>query len=83
MDNSETATEASEVDGASVEAAAAGAAVEEAAGAARAARTAGGDRSAATEFEWNIIPLLNPDGYEFSRTTDRMWRKNRRNGLST
>jgi len=23
------------------------------------------------------MPLLNPDGYEFSRTDDRMWRKNR------
>ncbi|KAK9501207.1 hypothetical protein O3M35_002277 [Rhynocoris fuscipes] len=29
--------------------------------------------------EWHIIPLLNPDGYEFSRTEDRMWRKNRAN----
>lgn len=25
-----------------------------------------------------IIPLANPDGYEFSRTADRLWRKNRR-----
>ena len=24
-----------------------------------------------------ILPLLNPDGYEYSRTTDRLWRKNR------
>ena len=23
------------------------------------------------------MPMLNPDGYEFSRNTDRMWRKNR------
>ena len=28
-------------------------------------------------FEWHIIPLLNPDGYQYSRTTDRLWRKNR------
>ncbi|XP_073976862.1 carboxypeptidase B-like isoform X2 [Rhodnius prolixus] len=28
-------------------------------------------------IEWHIIPLLNPDGYEFSRIEDRMWRKNR------
>ena len=28
--------------------------------------------------DWFIIPLLNPDGYEFSHTSDRMWRKNRR-----
>ncbi len=28
--------------------------------------------------EWFIIPVLNPDGYEFTWTTNRMWRKNRR-----
>ena len=26
---------------------------------------------------WLIIPVANPDGYEFSHTTDRYWRKNR------
>jgi hypothetical protein len=25
-----------------------------------------------------LVPLVNPDGYEFSRSTDLMWRKNRR-----
>lgn len=25
-----------------------------------------------------LVPMANPDGYEFSHTTDRMWRKNRR-----
>jgi len=30
------------------------------------------------KYEWHIVPLANPDGYEFSRTSDRMWRKNRR-----
>ncbi|HUF29822.1 MAG TPA: M14 family metallopeptidase [Gemmatimonadaceae bacterium] len=25
-----------------------------------------------------IIPVVNPDGYEYSHTTDRFWRKNRR-----
>ncbi len=24
-----------------------------------------------------VVPLVNPDGYEFSRTTNRFWRKNR------
>ncbi|XP_053686630.1 carboxypeptidase B-like [Sabethes cyaneus] len=27
--------------------------------------------------EWVIIPAANPDGYEYSRITNRMWRKNR------
>jgi murein tripeptide amidase MpaA len=27
--------------------------------------------------DWYIMPLLNPDGYEYSHTNDRMWRKNR------
>ena len=25
-----------------------------------------------------VAPMVNPDGHEFSRTTDRLWRKNRR-----
>ncbi|KXN69376.1 hypothetical protein CONCODRAFT_165825 [Conidiobolus coronatus NRRL 28638] len=29
-------------------------------------------------FAIHFIPLSNPDGYEFSRTKDRYWRKNRR-----
>ncbi|XP_075980283.1 carboxypeptidase B-like [Anticarsia gemmatalis] len=27
--------------------------------------------------DWHIVPVLNPDGYEYSHTHDRMWRKNR------
>ena len=27
------------------------------------------------KLDWYILPVLNPDGYEYSRTTDRMWRK--------
>ena len=27
--------------------------------------------------DWLVAPLLNPDGYEFSHTDNRMWRKNR------
>ena len=29
------------------------------------------------KFTYYIAPILNPDGYEYSRTNDRMWRKNR------
>lgn len=32
--------------------------------------------------DWIIIPLLNPDGYVYSQTKNRMWRKNR-NALNT
>jgi len=28
---------------------------------------------------WYIVPNMNPDGYEFSHTKDRMWRKTRSN----
>jgi len=28
-------------------------------------------------FEFHILPVLNPDGYEYSHTTYRLWRKNR------
>jgi len=35
-------------------------------------------------FEIHILPVVNPDGYEWSRTDFRMWRKNRkRNSGST
>ena len=27
--------------------------------------------------DWYIMPLLNPDGYEYSHTDDRHWRKSR------
>jgi len=29
------------------------------------------------DFEWYILPVTNVDGYEYTRSTDRMWRKNR------
>ena len=29
------------------------------------------------QLDWYILPVLNPDGYEFSRTDNRMWRKSR------
>jgi murein tripeptide amidase MpaA len=28
--------------------------------------------------DWYILPVVNPDGYEYSHRTDRLWRKNRR-----
>lgn len=30
-----------------------------------------------TGVEWHIMPVVNPDGYEFTHTHDRFWRKNR------
>lgn len=30
------------------------------------------------EVDVYVLPVMNPDGYEYSRTTDRFWRKNRR-----
>jgi carboxypeptidase A len=30
-------------------------------------------------FNFYIVPVMNPDGYEYSRQTDRMWRKTRSN----
>ncbi|XP_059052557.1 carboxypeptidase A2-like [Achroia grisella] len=30
-----------------------------------------------TNKDWYIVPVLNPDGYEYTHTHDRMWRKNR------
>lgn len=27
--------------------------------------------------DWYIMPVLNPDGYEYSHQFDRLWRKNR------
>ncbi|XP_077869578.1 carboxypeptidase B-like [Saccoglossus kowalevskii] len=30
------------------------------------------------ELDWYMLPLLNADGYEFTHTDDRMWRKTRR-----
>lgn len=29
------------------------------------------------EYEFHILPVYNPDGYEYSRVTNRNWRKNR------
>lgn len=28
-------------------------------------------------LDWHVLLVANPDGYEYSHTTDRLWRKNR------
>lgn len=28
-------------------------------------------------LDWYIMPVVNPDGYEYTHTTDRFWRKSR------
>jgi Zinc carboxypeptidase len=35
------------------------------------------NRMIVSTFDWYIQPVLNPDGYEYSHTTDRLWRKTR------
>ncbi|XP_047994157.1 zinc carboxypeptidase-like isoform X2 [Leguminivora glycinivorella] len=37
----------------------------------------------ANEFEWHIFPVVNPDGYSYTFTDRRMWRKNRSKVNST
>ncbi|KDR22871.1 Zinc carboxypeptidase A 1 [Zootermopsis nevadensis] len=32
-------------------------------------------RSIAENFDWYVFPSVNPDGYQYSHTTNRMWRK--------
>ncbi|XP_049878174.1 zinc carboxypeptidase-like [Pectinophora gossypiella] len=39
--------------------------------------------AAARNFDWYIIPVTNPDGYVWTHTDFRMWRKNRRQVTST
>ncbi|KAJ8723714.1 hypothetical protein PYW07_007694 [Mythimna separata] len=34
-------------------------------------------RALAENFEWHIFPVVNPDGYAYTFSTHRMWRKNR------
>jgi len=34
-------------------------------------------RSIAESHDWYIVPVLNPDGYEFTHTNNRLWRKTR------
>ncbi|OXU26459.1 hypothetical protein TSAR_009736 [Trichomalopsis sarcophagae] len=34
-------------------------------------------RALAESYDWYIFPMLNPDGYVYAHTTDRMWSKSR------
>lgn len=36
------------------------------------------ETNAVRNIDWYFLPVLNPDGYEFAHTHDRLWRKNRR-----
>ncbi|XP_066246867.1 carboxypeptidase B-like [Euwallacea similis] len=36
------------------------------------------ERKYIQNIDWYFAPLLNPDGYEYTHSTDRLWRKNRR-----
>lgn len=38
----------------------------------------GEGKSLVDDFDWYLLPVSNPDGYEYSHTYNRMWRKNRR-----
>ncbi|XP_032691436.1 zinc carboxypeptidase-like isoform X2 [Odontomachus brunneus] len=35
-------------------------------------------RNIAENYDWYIFPSFNPDGYVYTHTTDRMWRKTRK-----
>ncbi|XP_063223615.1 zinc carboxypeptidase-like isoform X2 [Bacillus rossius redtenbacheri] len=37
-------------------------------------------REVAQSFDWHVFPSTNPDGYEYTHTTNRMWRKTRSRG---
>ncbi|XP_063227975.1 zinc carboxypeptidase-like [Bacillus rossius redtenbacheri] len=37
-------------------------------------------RSVAQNYDWYFFPTTNPDGYEYTHTTNRMWRKTRSRG---
>lgn len=36
-----------------------------------------------SDLNFYFMPLMNPDGYEYSHTMDRFWRKNRAHNMDT
>ncbi|XP_059052614.1 carboxypeptidase B-like [Achroia grisella] len=34
------------------------------------------------KLDWYFLPVMNPDGYEYTHLNDRLWRKNRRPGIA-
>ncbi|KAJ8682507.1 hypothetical protein QAD02_018299 [Eretmocerus hayati] len=34
-------------------------------------------RKVADSYDWYMFPVINPDGYEYTHTNDRLWRKTR------
>lgn len=37
----------------------------------------------ASKVDFAIVPVLNPDGYEYTHTNNRLWRKNRSKSKAT
>uniref|UniRef100_A0A182RH96 Peptidase M14 domain-containing protein n=1 Tax=Anopheles funestus TaxID=62324 RepID=A0A182RH96_ANOFN len=37
------------------------------------------DLKTVQSYDWYVLPVLNPDGYEYSHRRDRLWSKNRSN----
>uniref|UniRef100_A0A182XED3 Peptidase M14 domain-containing protein n=1 Tax=Anopheles quadriannulatus TaxID=34691 RepID=A0A182XED3_ANOQN len=41
--------------------------------------TSSGEARTIQSYDWYVLPVLNPDGYEYSHRYDRLWSKNRSN----
>ncbi|XP_047994435.1 zinc carboxypeptidase-like [Leguminivora glycinivorella] len=39
-------------------------------------------KTLAKSYNWYLIPVLNPDGYDYTHKQDRLWRKNRNRNAS-